>query len=288
MADNITKRKKVSRSLGGNIAMSLFLLICGIFMALPIVYTAICAFKPINELFLYPPRFFVQNPTLDNFITMFQLVANFRVPFLRYLFNSLIVAGIGTFVYVILAALAAYPLAKHKFYGKVFLFNIVVWALLFRPEVTAIPQYIVISKLNLINTYLALMFPALGGTIGVFLMKQFITSFVPDALLEAARIDGASEWKTFWSVVMPMTKPAWLTLTMFTFQLLWNPQGGTQYIYEEPMKVLPVALTQIASVGIARAGASAAIALFLLIPPILVFIFTQSAVIETMSTSGLK
>ncbi len=280
-------KRKISRSLGGNIAMMGFLLLCGLFMVLPILYTVISAFKPLTELFLYPPRFFVKNPTLDNFSAMSRLVANTRVPFERYLFNSVLVTCVGTVAGIILGALAAYPLAKHQFKGKTFLYNFVVWVMLFRPEVASVPQYIVISRLGLIDHYLSQLVPALAGSMSVFLMRQFMLTFVPDSLLEAARIDGAGEMRTFWTIVMPMTKPAWLTLALFTFQTLWNATG-TQFIFTENMKSLPTALRQISSAGLSRAGAASAISLVLMIPPILLFLCTQSAVMETMSTSGIK
>lgn len=280
-------KRKVSRSLGGNVAMTSFLLLCGLFMVLPIVYTFVSAFKPMTELFLYPPRFFVKNPTLDNFSAMFRLVANTRVPFERYLFNSVLVTVAGTVAGIILGSLAAYPMAKHKFRGRIFLYNFVVWVMLFRPEVSSVPQYIVISELNLIDTYIAQILPALSGSMSVFLMRQFMISSVPDSLLEAARIDGAGELRTFWTIVMPMTKPAWLTLSLFTFQTLWNATG-TQYIFTETMKSLPTALKQISSAGLARAGAASAISLVLMVPPIVLFLVTQSSVMETMSTSGIK
>ena len=280
-------KQKVSRSLGGNVAMTSFLFLCGVFMVLPIVYTCISAFKPMTELFLYPPRFFVKNPTLDNFSAMFRLVANTRVPFERYLFNSVLVTAAGTVAGIVLGSLAAYPMAKHKFRGRIFLYNFVVWVMLFRPEVSSVPQYIVISQLNLIDTYIAQILPALSGSMSVFLMRQFMISSVPDSLLEAARIDGAGEMRTFWTIVMPMTKPAWLTLSLFTFQTLWNATG-TQYIFTETMKSLPTALKQISSAGLARAGAASAISLVLMIPPIVLFLVTQSSVMETMSTSGIK
>lgn len=282
----MNKKKRVTRSLGGDITILIFLGVCGIFSALPLFYTVINAFKPLNELFLFPPRFFVRRPTLDNFTTMIQLASNMWVPFQRYLFNSLFIAIVGTVMYVIIASLAAYPLAKHKFAGSALLFQIVVSAILFRGEVTGIPQYIIISKLGMINTYFAILLPVFAGSFGVFLMRQFMVTF-PNDTLEAAKIDGASEYKIFWSVIMPSVKPGWLTLGIFTFQGLWNTTG-VSYIYNESMKVLPTVLGQIATAGIARAGAGAAVALFLMIPPIVFFVISQSSVIETMSHSGLK
>ncbi len=282
------RSKKVNRSVGGNIAMTVFLMLCGIAMVIPVVYAISSAFKPLTELFLYPPRFFVKNPTLDNFSSMMRVVASNRVPFERYLFNSVLITGAGTLAGILLGALAAYPLAKHQFTGKTLLFNFVVWVMLFRPEATQIPQYIVISRLGLLNTYWAQVVPVLSGSMSVFLMRQFMLVFVPDPLLEAARIDGASELYTFWAIVMPITKPAWLTLALFTFQNLWNQSGSPQFVFSEIMKPLPMALRQVASAGLSRAGAASAIAMVLMIPPVLMFLFTQGAVMETMSTSGIK
>ena len=281
------RKKRVSRSFGGNSLVLFFLLLMSVFMALPLVYTVITAFKPANELFLYPPRFLVQNPTLDNFTTMMRLAQDMWVPFERYLFNSLFISFTGTVVYVLIASCAAFALAKYpQKWLKVF-YAIVVWAILFRAEVTAIPQYIIISGLGLINTYWAVLLPMMAGSFGVFLVRQFVVTAVPDSLIEAARIDGASEYRIFFTIVFPMIRPAWLTLSIFTFQNLWNASGVT-YIYDESMKVLPVMLRQIASAGIARAGAGAAVALVLMIPPIVFFLLSQSSVLETMSHSGLK
>ncbi len=281
------RQKRVSRSFAGNSLVLFFLLLMSVFMVLPLLYTVVTAFKPANELFLYPPKFFVQNPTMENFLTMIRLVNEMWVPFERYLFNSLFVAAVGTAGYVLIASMAAYALAKYRHKWLKAFYVVVVWAILFRPEVTGIPQYIIISRLGLINTYWAILLPMMSGSFGVFLVRQFVVTAVPDSVIEAAHIDGASEFRLFASIVIPMIKPAWLTLSIFTFQGLWNASGVT-YIYEESMKVLPVMLRQIASAGIARAGAGAAVALVLMIPPVLFFLFSQSAVLETMSHSGLK
>ena len=281
------RTKKVNRSIGGNILVFLLLLICGTFMVLPLYLTVVNAFKPLSELFIFPPRFYVVNPTMDNFSDMMTLIQAMRVPFERYLFNSVFITVAGTVIYILLASVAAYPLAKHRFRGKTLFVNLVIWAMLFRPEVLAIPQYIIIANLNWLNSYLAVIVPALASSMGVFLMRQFMEAFIPNSLLEAAKIDGAGEWRILRSIVMPMVKPAWLTLAIFTFQSLWNQTGST-FIYNEEMKVLPTALGQISSGGIARAGVSSAVALFLLIPPVVLFLFSQKSVIETMSHSGIK
>jgi ABC-type glycerol-3-phosphate transport system permease component len=287
---NIRARKKVrlSRSVAGNLGVLVFLMLICAFMILPILYAVLQAFKPLDEIFLYPPRFFVRNPTLRNFSDTFYLTESMGVPFLRYVFNSLFVTVVGTFLYIVIASAAGYSLAKGFFRGKVLLTSLVVWALLFRPEVTSIPRYIVVSKLGMVDTYWALILPALSSTLGVFLIQQFVTVAIPDATLEAARIDGASEYNIFLRIVLPGIKPALLTAIIFTFQSFWNSADGTQFIYSETLKSLPNVLSTIVTGGIARAGAGAAVSVILMIPPIVVFLISQSSVMETMTHSGLK
>ncbi len=280
------KQVVLSRSKAGTFAIAVFLTLMSAFMFLPVFYSLVQAFKPIEELFVYPPRFFVINPTLENFKSIFQLAETLDVPFGRYLFNSLFVAIVGTVTYVFLSSLAAYPLAKGKFSGRILISNLIVWALLFNAEVTAMPRYIVIAKLGLIDTYWALFLPAFAGTMGVFLMKQFISSAIPDSILEAARIDGAGEYKIFFKIVMPSVKAAWLTVIIFSFQSFWGSSGS--YIYTENLKQLPAVLSSITAAGIARAGAGAAVGVVMMILPVTVFLISQSSITETMAHSGLK
>ena len=282
----IRSQPRLARSLGGNITVVVFLLVMGLFMALPIAYTAFNAFKPIGELFIFPPRLLVKQPTLDNFRDLASLSGDMLVVFERYVFNSLVVTAIGTSVYVFIASFAAYPLAKHKFPGKVFIMQLVVWAILFRPEATAVPQFVVISRLGMIDTYAALIFPTLAGTFGVFLIRQFMLG-IPDDILEAARIDGLGEIGMYWRIVMPVVKPAWITLIIFTFQGLWSTTGS-QYVYTEKLKVLPTALQQLSTAGLSRAGVGSAVVLLLMLPPIIIFLLCQNFVMQTMAHSGIK
>ena len=279
-------KKKVSRSNGGNIMIILFLLIIGLVMAVPLVYTILQSLKPLDEIFIFPPRFWVKRPTFHNFKMLSTLTSNLWVPFSRYLFNSLFVTIGTTVLQVVFASMAAYPLSKHKFPGREFLFNMVVLALLFSYQVVALPQYILVSVLGLVDSYWSLIMPCVAYPLGLYLMKQNMMSF-PDSVIESARIDGASEAHVFWQIVMPSMKPVWMTMIVFSFGELWNRSDAT-YIYSEQMKSLPTLLSTIAAGGISRMGASAAIAVVLMIPPILIFLFTQSNVIETMASSGMK
>ena len=279
-------KKRISRSHGGNLLVYIMLSVMGLFTALPILYIISNAIKPMNELFIFPPKLLVREPTLDNFRDLAVLSEDMMVPFERYLFNTLLVTLIGTTAYVFIACLAAFPLAKHKFPGKFIISQLVVWAILFRPEVTAVPQFFIISKLGMIDTYAALIFPTLAGTFGLFLVRQFMEG-IPNVILEAARIDGLGEFRLFFKIVMPNVKPAWITLIIFTFQGLWSSTGGS-YIYSENIKLLPVALQQLSTAGISRTGVSTAVALFLMIVPVAIFLFCQKSVMQTMAHSGIK
>ena len=287
---NYRSKKKVmlSRSRAGNLGILIFLLLICAFMILPMLYAVMQSFKPIDEIFLYPPRFYVKNPTFDNFVQVVSLAGNLWVPFTRYLFNSLFVTIVGTFTYLIIAAMAGYSLAKGKFNGREAISQTVTLTLLFKGDVTAIPAYFIVAKLGMIDTYWALLLPPLAGSMGVFLIKQFATTSIPDSTLEAARIDGANEYKIFSSIVIPSIKPALLTTCIFTFQAMWNSAGTSQYIFSESLKELPTVLSTIAAGGIARQGAASAVAVVLMVPPILVFLITQSSVMETMTHSGMK
>ncbi|MBB3114631.1 ABC-type glycerol-3-phosphate transport system permease component [Paenibacillus phyllosphaerae] len=280
------RKKRVNRSFMGSFSLFVMLAIVGAFMALPLVYAINSAFKPLDEIFLFPPTLFVRNPTFTNFVDLMTLLGQSWVPFSRYIFNTFFITGMGVVGHVILASAAAYPLAKHVFPGKAMMFQTVVLSLMFTGAVTSIPNYMIMSWLGFIDTYWAVIVPAFAYPLGLYLMKQFMEQ-LPDSLLEAAKIDGASEYRIFWQVVMPNVKPAWLTLVILLFQLLWGTDGNG-FIYSEQLKTLHYASGQIIQGGIARAGVGAAVALILMSVPITLFVLSQSRIIETMATSGMK
>ena len=277
----------LNRSLAGDMSVTGILIIFGVFMAFPMVYSIVQSLKPLNELWMFPPRFYVVNPTFQNFSDLFYLMSTSWVPFSRYIFNTIFISVCGTFGNVMLASFAAYAIAKIKFPGRKTLFSIIVYSLMFNSTVTSITNFLTMSMLGWVDTYLSIIVPAIASPMGLYLMKQFMDTSVPDSVLESARLDGASEWKILWTLVMPMVKPAWMTLIIFSFQGLWN-QGASVYIFSEQLKTFPYAISQIMTGGIARAGASAASAVITMIVPIVVFVLSQSQVIQTMSSSGMK
>ncbi len=283
----IASGKKLNRSLGGNIAIFIPLLIMAAFMLIPMIYAVSNAFKPFDELFIFPPRLLVKNPTTENFTDLFNLMSDSWVPFSRYFFNTVFITVLGTAGHVLLASMAAYALAKFDFLGRNFLFKMVVLALMFSPAVTAVPSYVIMTRLGLVDSAWSLIIPAFQSSLGLYLMKQFMEQLLPDPLIEAARIDGKSEAGIFFTIAFPLAKPAWITLIILVVQGLWNNSGST-YIYSEQNKTLPMALSQITAAGISRAGASAAVAVVMMIIPITLFIIVQNSMIETMSTSGMK
>ena len=289
MAKLRTRNHRVvfARSAGGDAGITVLLVMLGAFMFLPMVYVVMQSLKPLDELWMYPPKFYVQNPTFENFSSLFSLMNISWVPFSRYIFNTVFTSVMGTFGHLFIASLAAYTLAKIKFPGGKFMFKTVQTSLMFHSTVTAITSFIIMSLFGWLDTYLAIIVPAWGSTLGLYLMKQFMDTNVPDTVLESARLDGSGELRTYWIIAMPMVKPAWLTLIVYSFQGLWN-QGSSMYIHSEQLKSLNYAIGQITAGGIKRAGASAAAQVVMMLVPIMVFVFSQSNIVETMGSSGMK
>ena len=280
-------KNKLARSTGGNIVLILFLLLIAATMLLPFIYTISTALKPSNELWLFPPRFFVRHPTGQNFSDLFNLMADSWVPMSRYVFNTTLITVVATVGHILIASMCAYPLSRYKFPGSKGFFKLVRSTLMFSGTVLAIPNFIVISKLHLIDSYLAVILPQLALPLGLFIMKQFIDQMVPIDILESGQIDGATEPQKFIFLVMPLVRPAWLTLMIFLVNSLWT-MGSTPYIYSEQLKPLNYALDQIVTAGVARAGVGAASTVLIIAVPLILFIVSQSSIIETMSTSGMK
>lgn len=290
------ERQKSNRSIGGNIALGLFLTFMAVLFFFPVLVIVNNAFKPLNEMFMFPPKLFVMSPTMNNFFDLFEMASNTLVPFSRYIFNTVLTVLFGTVGHIILASMCAFPLAKYKFPGSKVISDMIVYSLMFSAAVTQVPNFVIISRLGLLDHYGAIIFPAFASTLGLYLMKNFMEQ-LPDSLLEAARIDGASDFGMWWRVVMPLVKPAWVTAFILAFQGLWN-NTGSSYIYDEKLKGIGYMISQLSSggitsgtragLGVARAGVFAATSLLMFIVPVIVFFITQSNVIATMATSGMK
>lgn len=278
--------KQAGRKIGGTVCIFLFLLILGLFMALPIYLAVVMSIKPVEELFIFPPKLYAIEPTLENFGDMFAVLKSNQVPFSRYVFNSVFVTITVTVAQCVFGSMAAFVLAKCRFPGGKFLNGLIVVALLYQSNVIYIMQYIVMAELSMIDTYMALIFPSIASPMGLFLMRQSIGQ-VPDAMIDAAKVDGAGLFRICWQIVMPNQKPALMTLIIFAFQAAWNIQAGT-VVFNEAYKTLPTVVQQAATSGLARAGVAMAAAVFMLVPPIVVFMIAQKNVIETMAHSGIK
>ena len=277
----------LNRSAGGDTGITIVLTLLGLFMFLPMYYVVIQSLKPLDELFMFPPRFYVINPTFDNFKDLVTLMGDSWVPFSRYIFNTVFITLCGPAGNLIIASMAAYALAKLRFPGRNAIFQMIVMSLMFHSTVNQVTHFIILSSFGWVDTYLSVIVPSLAGTMGLYLMKQFMESSVPDTVLESARLDGASELRTFLTIAMPMVKPAWLTLIIESFKGLWN-MGASVYIHSEELKTFNYAIQQIVTGGIARSGAGAAATVIMMIVPIAVFVLNQSKIIETMGSSGMK
>lgn len=279
--------RRFSRSTAGNIGYFTILILAGLFTVFPLFYCIITSLKPLDELLIFPPRFFVVRPTLANYKVLPALLSNLQIPISRYVFNSLFIAITTTAVSIIFGSMAAFTFSKSTIKGKKFCFNLITTMMLYNSVTLAVPQYLIFSIMGIIDTYWVYILPAIPSTVNCFLMKQFMDASVNNSLLEAARIDGAGVYAMYWKIVMPIMKPALMTVLLFSFQAMWSVvPGGT--IFSEELKTLPYVMSSVAAGGIARSGSSMAITVILMLPPILVFLVTQSNVLETMGSSGIK
>jgi ABC-type glycerol-3-phosphate transport system permease component len=261
-----------------------------IVMGLPIVYIINHAFKPIGELFLFPPRFFVRQPTLVNFTRLFEATAVSGIPASRYIYNSALVTVLVVILSVVIGSMSAFAFAKLQFKGRDILFTVNTLALMFVGTAVAIPSYLVVDNLGLIDTYLAHVLPLIAMPVGMFLLTQFIGQ-IPDSLIEAARIDGAGNLYVYRRIILPLIRPAIATIAILAFQGVWNNAGtSTMFINNEALRTLAFfmgTLTSAATV-VAGQGMAAAAGLIMFLPNLILFIILQSKVINTMAFSGLK
>lgn len=276
----------VGRKKSGDIIIFIFLAVSGVFMFFPVYLTIVMSVKPLEELFIFPPEVYTSRPTLNNFTEMFEAIRQNRVPFSRYVFNSLTVTVSVTFLQTVIISMAGFVLAKCQFAGRNLINKIIVISLLYQSNVIYIMQYVIINKLGLIDNLSALILPSIASPVGLFLMKQSISQ-IPDSIIDSAKTDGAGLFRICWQIVIPNQKPALMTLIIFAFQTSWNMQSGA-FIFHEEYKTLPTVINQISVTGLARAGISMAGAVFMLVPPAIIFTLAQSQIIETMTYSGIK
>ena len=282
-----SEAKRYTRSKVGNFFYFFFIIAAGCISVLPLIYCICTSLKPLDEILIFPPRFFVHRPTIANYTALPELLSNLRVPLSRYIFNSLFATLATTFLYVVVASMSAFVLCKSKIKFKKTIFYIIQFSLLFNAYTLSVPQYLIFTWMNIIDTYWVYILPHFASTMGVFLMKQYMEGALPNALLEAAKIDGAGYFRIFWTIVMPIVKPMWLTLTLFTFRDVWaTVPSGT--IFSETLKTLPTIMSQITAGGVARSGSSMAVTCLLMIPPVVVYMISQSNVMESMSSAGIK
>ena len=291
MKDFAPSVKKSKRSFWGNVILGLFLLVMAVAFFFPVLYMVSQSLKPMNEMFIFPPKILVQNPTLDNYRDFVNVLANTMVPVTRSLFNSLFVVVIGSIGHILLASLCAYPLAKYKFPGSKFFNQIIVYSLMFNASVTAIPNFLTIAGMGMLDTQWAIIVPGLASTLGLYLMKNFMEQ-IPDSLMEAAQIDGAGYARIHFTIVMPVVKPALVTAFIIVFQSFWT-NTGANFIDTEAQKGFAYVVGQLASgkvagVGASFVGISSASSVIMFAVPLVVFLIMQNNVVSTMATSGMK
>ena len=272
------------------IKIILFMLPLVIFMALPIVYIVNHAFKPMEELFAFPPNFIVKNPTLDNFTALIKASRTAGIPMSRYAFNSLLVTILTIFLSLLFTTMAAFSLSKIRFRAKFVLMDINQTAIMFVATAVLIPRFLVMTFTGTINTYAAHILPLLAMPVALFLVKQFVDQ-VPDSLLEAAYMDGANDLQVYFKIVIPMIKPAIATAAIMVFQQVWgNMETSNYFVNDDGLKTLTFYMNTLANANntVAGQGMAAAAALIMFVPNLVLFILLQNNVMNTMATSGIK
>ncbi len=281
-------RRKLKKVTFGWVVVYVLMISLAIVTSLPLVYMAVTAFKPLEELLRFPPQFFVRRPVLTNFSDLFTTLDSQTVPFTRYLFNSVFTTVVTVVLTLIICSMGAYAIEKVRMKGSRLFSNLIVSALMFSPPAAQIPIYMIVARTGMMNTYWALIIPSLATPMYFFLIKQFVSQ-LPEPLMESARLDGASEFRILFSIVVPSIKPALATVTVFAFIANWNNANGSViYITDQAMKTLPYALNTITANGLARAGAAAAASLLITLPTILVYLIMQRQVMKTMMFAGIK
>ena len=277
----------LNRSAGGDTTITVVLVIIGLIMFLPMYYTVITAFKPAAELSIMPPKLYVMKPTLKNFIDLFTNMNQTWVPVSRYIFNTVYISVASTFGSLIIGSLAAYALSKIRMPGYKLINDLIVWALMIPSTIAGVYNFIIYCKIGLLNTYAISILPIWAGTLGLYLMKQFIDDGISDEMIEAARIDGAQEFYIYLKIAMPLVKPAWLTLIVTTFQTVWAA-GASGYVWSEDLKTFNSAIAAIQASSSNAGGAAAAGSVIIMAVPIIIFVINQSKIVETMASSGMK
>ncbi len=277
----------LNRSAAGDTGITIMLVILGLLMFLPMYNSVITAFKPAGELAITPPKLYVMKPTMKNFIDLFTNMNQTWVPISRYIFNTVYISIASTLGALILGSMTAYSLSKIRMPGYKVMNNLITWSLMIGSTITGTYNFIIYCKIGMLNTYAISILPVWAGTLGLYLMKNFIDDGISDEMIEAARIDGAKEFYIYWKIAMPLVKPAWLTCIVTTFQGVWNA-GASIYVWSEDLKTFNAAVAQITGAASSNPGAAAAGAVLMMSVPIIVFVVNQSQIVETMASSGMK
>jgi len=276
----------------GQIKIYLFVIPLVLITGLPIVFIIFHAFKPMEELFAFPPKFITLHPTLDNFRKLFKASRSAGIPLSKYVFNSIFITLATVLGSLVFSTMAAYSLSKLKYKGRLTMLKINEVALMFVSVAVMIPRYLVVNKLGLIDTYWAEILPLIPLPVALFLIKQF-TDQVPDSLIEAAYVDGAKEWQIYTRIIIPLTKPAIATAAILVFQQVWtNLEASNYYINDDSLKTLSFYMNTLTSTTttntVAGQGIAAAASLIMFLPNLILFCILQKNVMNTMAHSGIK
>lgn len=281
--DQVTKNKKYTKIIE-TVVIHAFLCLVLFLTLMPFIWMLSTSFKIHKDIFTLPPQWIPRNPTLNNFKELFK-----ESNFLRYFFNSVIIATSLTITSLFINSMAGFVFAKYKFYGKEKLFNLLLATMMVPGQVTMIPVFLLLKNMGLLNNYLGLIIPGSAAVFSIFLMRQFILG-IPNDIIEAARIDGCSDFGIYWRVILPLCKPVLATITIFTFMGSWNSFLWPLIVMlKDSMYTLPVALANLSGgahgtdYGILMAGS-----VLVVLPIIIIFLSMQKYYIKGIAMTGIK
>lgn len=259
------------------------LILIAVITLVPLFWMVSASFMPTGQASTFPPPFFPKEFTVEHYASLFS-----RLNLARYLFNSAFLAIAVTVISLVFNSMAGYAFAKYRFRGRDSLFKLLIASMVIPSQVTMLPLFLMLNKMGVVNTYMGVIIPGMAGIFGIFLIRQFALS-IPDSLIEAARIDGASDFRIYWSLILPLCRPVLITLAIFTFMGTWNDFLWPLIVMtDDSMYTLPVALANLSLEHVQDTELMMAGSVMTIAPVLLLFAAVQKYYIRGIMAGGLK
>ncbi len=272
----------MKRQIGKILLYAGMIVVAGMALA-PLFWMVSASFMPTGQASTFPPPFLPRQVTLEHYLSLFT-----RLNLARYLFNSAFLAITVTLISLVINSMAGYAFAKYRFRGRDAIFKLLIASLIIPAQVTMLPLFLMLNKMGVLNSYLGVIIPGMASIFGIFLIRQFALS-IPDSLIEAARIDGATDFRIYWSLILPLCKPVLITLAVFTFMGTWNDFLWPLIVMtDDSMYTLPVALANLSLEHVQDTELMMAGSVITIAPVLIVFAAVQKYYISGIMAGGIK